>query len=421
MTVDATSQVAAPAAESAPPSSLWRNRDYMLLWSGQLVSSVGSSVSGPAYPLLALFLTRSPAQAGLLGAFTALPYLIFSLPAGALVDRWDRKRVMILCDTGRALSLATIPIAAVTGHLTIVQLYVTSTVEGTLFVFFNLAETASLPRVVPKAQLPAATAQNQASDGATLLVGPPLGGVLYGLGHAVPFLIDAVSYSASVVSLLFVRTRFQQQRAPARRDLRSEIMEGLVWLWRQPLVRFMAVLTGGLNFVGAASSLMLIVLARQEHATPATIGLMFSIGSIGGLLGSLLAPRLQKRFGFGQIIIGLGWIRVALWPLYAVAPNPLLLGVVFAALALNAPLYNAVQFSYRLALIPDALQGRVNSAFRLVAFGFRPLGVALCGVLLQSAGPQRTVLVFSACVLALAALTTLNTHVRNARPIGSMQ
>src|SRR5436853_3734320 len=114
------------------PKSLWRNRDYMLLWSGQVVSSVGTQASQLAFPLLILALTRSPAQAGFAGALRALPYLIFSLPAGALIDRWDRKRVMILCDTGRALSMASIPIALVLGHLTILQLYLVSLVEGSL-------------------------------------------------------------------------------------------------------------------------------------------------------------------------------------------------------------------------------------------------------------------------------------------------
>ncbi len=153
------------------PRSLWLNRDFMLLWSGQMVSNVGTQVSTLAFPLLILALTSSPAQAGFAGALRALPYLIFSLPAGALIDRWDRKLTMILCDTGRALSLASIPVALAIGHLTIIQLYLVSAIEGTLFVFFNIAEAACLPRVVPKEQLPAATAQNMATDGVTELVG----------------------------------------------------------------------------------------------------------------------------------------------------------------------------------------------------------------------------------------------------------
>src|SRR6266700_3059305 len=142
------------------PKTLWLNRDYMLLWSGQMVSNVGTQVAQLAFPLLILALTGSPAQAGFAGALRALPYVFFSLPAGALIDRWDRKRVMIICDAGRALSMASIPVALAIGHLTIIQLYLVSTIEGTLFVFFNIAEVACLPNVVAKEQLPAATAQN---------------------------------------------------------------------------------------------------------------------------------------------------------------------------------------------------------------------------------------------------------------------
>ena len=163
----------------------------MLLWSGQVVSNVGTQVSQLAFPLLILALTGSAAQAGFAGALRALPYLFFSLPAGALIDRWDRKRTMIICDAGRAISLASIPVAYALGDLTIVQLYLVSAIEGTLYVFFNIAEAACLPRVVPKEQLPAATAQNMATDGITVLIGPPLGGALYAAGKFLPFVADA--------------------------------------------------------------------------------------------------------------------------------------------------------------------------------------------------------------------------------------
>src|SRR5437899_4581920 len=131
-----------------PLRPLWRNLDYMLLWSGQTVSSTGTQVSQLAFPLLILAVTHSPAQAGFAGALRALPYLLFSLPAGALIDRWDRKRTMILCDIGRALCMASIPVALAIGQLTVLQRYDISAIEGTLFVFFNLVAVACLPRVV---------------------------------------------------------------------------------------------------------------------------------------------------------------------------------------------------------------------------------------------------------------------------------
>ncbi|HEY0069228.1 MAG TPA: MFS transporter, partial [Chloroflexia bacterium] len=133
--------------------ALWRNRDYMLLWSGQVVSTLGSTVSGIVMPLFILLLTGSPALAGIAGALNSVPYLVFSLPVGALIDRWDRKLVMILCDAGRAANMFSIPVAMFFDVLTVWQLYAVTLVEGTLFVFFNIAEVAALPRVVTKQQL----------------------------------------------------------------------------------------------------------------------------------------------------------------------------------------------------------------------------------------------------------------------------
>src|SRR2546430_16469905 len=167
---------------SGQPKSLWHNRDYMLLWSGQALSDIGGAVSELAFPLLVLALTHSPAQAGFAGALRALPALLFSLFAGVLVDRWDRKRVMIFCDTGRAISLASIPIAFALGHLTIWQLYITAFLEGSLMIVFTLAKTAAVSQVVTRVQLTAAVAQEEFVEGTTALFGPSLSAVLYTLG-----------------------------------------------------------------------------------------------------------------------------------------------------------------------------------------------------------------------------------------------
>ena len=401
-------------------SSLWRNRDYMLLWSGQLVSSVGSQVSQLAFPLLILALTHSPAQAGLAGALRALPYLIFSLPAGALIDRWDRKRVMILCDIVRGLALGSIPLTFAFGDLTILQLYIVSTLEGTFFVFFNIAEAACLPRVVPKVQLPAATAQNQATDGITALAGPSLGGVLYAFGSDIPFLTDAISYIASVISLFFIKTQFQAKRTIAQRKLWVEIWEGLRWLWQQPLIRFIAVLTGASNLVYSGYTLIVIVLAQSMHASPFLIGIILALSGLGAIFGSIVAPYFQRRFTFGQVIIACLWFEALAMALYLLVPNLIMLGIVSLFSFISGPIYNVVQFSYRSALIPDELQGRVNSVFRLIAFGGQPIGVALIGWLIQSTGVIRTIIYCSIFLVLFAILATINRHVRHAQPLESI-
>jgi MFS family permease len=159
--------------------SLWRNRDYLLLWGSQLISNTGSGISQIAFPLLILAVTSSPAQAGLVGALSSPAYIFFTLPAGALLDRWDRKRTMIICDIGRASCLASIPLALVLGHLTIVQICIVAFVSGTLGIFFDIAELACLPQVVAKKQLPEAVARSQATADVMNLVSPLFGPPLW--------------------------------------------------------------------------------------------------------------------------------------------------------------------------------------------------------------------------------------------------
>jgi predicted MFS family arabinose efflux permease len=401
-----------------PAAALWRNRDYMLLWSGQLVSTLGSMASSIIYPLLILELTGSPAAAGIAGALRWIPYVIFSLPVGALIDRWDRKRVMILCDAGRAIAVGSIPVAVAFDALTLGQLYVATFVEGTLFVFFNIAEVAALPRVVPRAHLPEATAQNEAAFAAANIVGPSIGTFLYqSFGRAVPFFADAVSYVVSLISLVAIKATFQGEAAPRKQDLAAEIAEGLRWLWSKRLIRFMALLTGGVNLFSASMPLITIVLAKELGASDAQIGLIFSIGGVGGIVGSLVGGRIQRRFSFGQVIIGCMWMWTLTFAALMVSPSWILVGVLSALMSFFGPIYNVVQFSYRVALIPDALQGRVNSTFRLLAFGFMPVGAALSGWLIEAFGIRWAIGALCAFFVLLALATHGNRHVREAKPI----
>ncbi|MBF6591304.1 MAG: MFS transporter [Ktedonobacterales bacterium] len=394
--------------------SLWRNRDFLLLWSGQLVSSFGGEISSLALPLLILTLTGSAAQAGFAAALSAVPALLIGLPAGALIDRWDRKRVMIICDVLRALTLASIPLALALGRLTMLQIYLVSLVQGGCQLFFLLARLSALPKVVTRTQLPDAVARNEVSESAITLVGPPLGGAVFGLGRAIPFLVDALSYAASVISLLFIRIPFQEQRTLPSRALRHEVAEGLRWLLSQPLLRFMSLIYGGFALFLSGTGLCLIVLARQRGASPLGIGLIFAAGGAGGLIGALVAPAVRRRWRFGRIIPLLQWMYALLQPLYALLPGLVVLGIVEALLMVNDQIYDVVWPSYRIALIPDALQGRVTSAYLLVPRVLRPLGLAFSGVLIQrvGAGPALVVLAGGLALLALA--VTLNPDVRHA-------
>jgi predicted MFS family arabinose efflux permease len=172
----------------------------------------------------------------------------------------------------------------------------------------------------------------------------------------------------------------------------TDIKEGLSWLWHNPLVRFLAILTFGLTTPCSGYVLILLVLAQNLHTSALHTGLIFAGGGIGSIIGALLVVPLQRRFSFGQIIIGTAWLWVIGWLLYAIAPNWLILGLGNGIGFIVVPVYMMVQFSYRLALIPDRLQGRVNSVFRLIAFGSQPIGLALTGILLQYLSPIMTVL-----------------------------
>ena len=417
--VASASEVPTPsAARGGQAASLWRNRDYMLLWAGQVASILGSASVSKIYPLLILAITGSAAQAGVAAALQALPYLVFSLPAGALIDRWDRKRVMILCDLGRGLAVSSIALAIGLDALSIWHIYAVALVNGSLFVFFNIAEAAVLPKVVPAAQLPNAVGQNEAAFGAAMIVGPSVGTSLFQLvNHLAPFVLNAVLFFVSLVSLRHIRTSFRTTQVESRKSLRGEIVEGLRWILDRPLIRYLALLCGGMNMMIAATPLLLIMSAKQLGAQDMEIGVLFSVGGLGGILGSMLAARLLRRFGFRTLIVRSVVLIALIFPLYAVAPATWLLALLFGCIYMTYTVYSVVQYSYRLTLIPDALQGRVNSSFRLVAFGFDPLGALLSGLIIEYWGVAYAVGFISVLVTFIAVTAAINRPLRELPPI----
>lgn len=359
-----------------------------------------------------LALTGSPAQAGLVAALRTLPFVILCLPVGALVDRWNRKRVMMICDSGAALAVATIPVAMALHRLTLTQLYVIAVVEGTFFVFFNLANTASLPRIVRKEQLPEAVSRNYTAFSVAFLLGPLVGGALYGVHRALPFIVDAISFGVSVISLSFMRATFQGERSNERRSLRAEIGEGLRWLWRRPTIRLLGFFITIQVALVNGMPLIVIVLAQHRHATPAAVGIILAVGGVGGALGSVIAPLVQRRLGFARSFLSAYWLFTLAWPLLALVPGLVGLALASALVLVLWFSFDMLQFSYRLAQIPDALQGRVNSVFRLGAFAGQTVGLALDGALAQAIGPTATVFVLGAGLLVLAIIITVSPEIR---------
>lgn len=387
----------------------------MLLWSGMLVSTLGSNASAIVYPLLILALTQSPMAVGVATALRVVPFVLLCLPVGALVDRWDRRRLMLRCELGRGLAVASLPLAMAFAPVQVAHIYAVMLIEGVLMVFYNLAEVAALPRVVGTAQLPQAMAQNHAGFSGAEIAGPALGTALYSLWRGLPFVADALSFLASAWTLWRLQTRFDPPpRATERRDLLAEVRQGLRWLWDERLVRHMAFITGLGNFVHSAVPLLLIVIAKQQGASESQIGLVFSLAGLGGLLGAMVGGVVQRRFSFGQVIVGTMLARALLFPMYALCPGPLSLGAVFGLIMFFGPIYNVTQLSYRVALIPDGLQGRVNAGYRFVAHLLVPVGAVLCGVLIERAGTGVALAVFAGSYGLLTLATMANPVVRKA-------
>jgi MFS family permease len=405
------------AGTTATRPSLWRNTDFMALWSGQVVSTLGTRISATAMPLLVLAITGSPAKAGLVGAAGTVPFLVAHLPAGPLVDRWNRRRILLISQAAAGLALATVPIALWFDMLTVAQLAVVAFLQGLCAVFFGVAEMAVLPRIVPATLLPTAVAQNEARDRGAALAGGPLGGLLFGLDRAVPFLADAVSYAAAAIALLFVRKDLPDRATAPAEPLWRATITGLRWIWRHPLVRAAIVLIAASNLVFQALVLVIVVLAQRHGATAGAIGTMLGIYSGGGLIGALVAGRAHRHFTPKMVIIGINWVWAGLLPLFLLTTNPVRIGVIGAATAFIGPLWNVVITSYTALLVPNELLGRVTSAALTVSWGILPIGSLGAGLLLATVGPAGAVVVLTAIMVGTAVGATMSPAVRHAPPL----
>lgn len=305
---------------------LRRNRDFVLLWSGEALSQLGSQASTVAFPLLVLSLTGSPAKAGLVGLAKWLPLAVTALPAGVAADRFDRKRLMIWSDAIRALLLASIPVALWVGRPTFIQVASVAFVDGCLFTARYVAERGALAQVVPAAQLPDAVARNEARFFVANIVGPPLGGLLFAAGRALPFVADALSYAASMMTVAATRATFQLASRVSRRERAGGVMDGLRWLWGAPFFRTTALLFAFGNPLYAGLYLLAILLAKHHGASSAAVGAMFAVVGAGGLVGALMASRLMRQVRARTALVGEAWLVGAVVPLLLVAHGAALIG-----------------------------------------------------------------------------------------------
>ena len=392
--------------------TLRSNRDYVLLWVGQTLSLIGSGSAWVAYPLLVLSLTGSAAKAGIVSFANWLPYLIFQLPAGALVDRWDRKATMVVCDALRAAALASVAIALPLGQLTLAQIVVVSFVERTLTIFFSPAEAAALSRIVPPERLSEAVARNDAREHTASLLGPPLGGALFGIARYLPFAVDAVSYFVSLASVAALRTPFAAEPVAARRRLRVEVVEGITFIWRIPFLRAASLQAMGTNVTWTAMTLSMIVVARRHGASGGEVGVMLALVGIGGLFGTAVSGVILRHVPPPVLVLGSVWYWGGLVALLVTTANPFLLGSIAGALWLIGPAWNGAVGGLRLRLTPNRLQGRVHAVENLLSFAARPFGLLATGYLLDGIGGRATLGVIAAWTLAIAFVSTLSPSLR---------
>jgi MFS family permease len=386
-----------------PTGGLWRHGDFLKLWAGETISQFGSQIDDLAFALVAiLVLDASAFEVAVLGTVLVLPFILFTLPAGVWVDRLPRRPVLIVGDFGRAALYATVPIAYVADVLTLWQLYAVGFLVGVFQVFFDVAYQSYLPSLVARDQIIDGNSKFEISRSAAQISGPGLGGILVEILTA-PYavLVDALSFLAS--GLFILRIRKPEERPERAKNVDGsktsfwqDIKEGLRFVLGNPNLRAQAGCTGTSNFFFSLGfSIYLVFAVRELGLSPGLIGVVFSVGAAGSMVAAFTAMRLSRRFGIGPTTIAVTLLQAPAFFAVALAPegNGALPYLIASQLALGFTLviYNIVQVSYRQAICPARLQGRMNSAMRFIVWGTIPLGTLAGGALGTWVGLRETI------------------------------
>ena len=379
---------------------LRRNRDFLLLQTGQLLSEAGTKSAAIAYPLLVLEVTGSAARAGVVAFARALALTLFALPAGVVADRWNRRWLMVAADGVRVLAVGGLAAAILADRLAFWAIPLVALAEGAGAALFAAAQAGALRAVVPARQLPGAAGAQTGRLAAVDLAGPPIGGALFGVARALPFLVDAVSYAFSTVSLLAMRGPFQEAREPDRASLRSRLAEGFGFLWGHRFLRICALLFGLSNFIGVGALFAVVVLGQRQGLSGGRVGLLLS--AFGGcvLLGSFLAPLVSRVLSVRAVLLLELWTWLGCG-LFLIWPNVYVLAASILPTALAIPSTNSVVHGYRIAMTPDRLLGRVESIWRTISLLIVPLGPLVAGILLDALPARAAIGLFTAVALVL--------------------
>ncbi len=402
-------------------SGLWRHSDFMKLWVGQAISAAGSTITGVAFPLVAaITLDVTPEQMGVLTALGWLPYLVVGLFAGAWADRVRRRPILIVCDIGRALMVALIPVSAALGFLRIEFLYAVTFVTGSLSVFFDMAWLAYLPVLVSREHIVEANGKMETSYSIMGIVMPGVAGWLVDrAGGPLAMGLDALSFAVSAISLSLIRTpEAPPQPTQQKSNLLADIPEGFRVVFGNPVLRWLTIGTALFNLFGSMlDAVRVLYIVRELELTPVLIGLVITFGGPGTLLGAVLAQRITKRLGLGPTIsisLLIGAMARSLL-LLAAPPMPVIMTFLileslifgFVVIVLNI---NVV--SLRQSITPDRLLGRVNATARFIVFGIFPIGAVLGGLLGGAVGLRPTLTVAVAGIVLAGGLLFVSPVVR---------
>lgn len=373
----------------APRASLWRDRNFLTFWGGQTFAQAGTQITELAIPVLAVVLLHATEfQVGLLNAAAVAAFLVVGLPAGAWIDRMRKRRVMIWSDVVRAASLAALPLLWWLGVLEMWHLYAVALVVGVATVFFDVSYQSVIPSLVASRQIAEANGKLETTGQLANLAGPAVGGWLIGILTApVAILTTVGTYLVSAVALLFTKDSEEPRDDTDRAPITKEIAEGLAWVFGNPLLRRIVGTTAVSNFFGTLGFTMVpILLLRTLDLSVETMGLLFSCGAVGGLIGAAGSPHLVKWIGEARSIplSALAFSAVGLLlPLAAHLPQIALVLLIaqFVIVSAASLMYNIVQVTFRQRVTPRRLLGRMNASIRFCVWGVMPIAAFLSGVL----------------------------------------
>ena len=372
------------------PGGLWRHSEFRKLWAAESISVFGSQFSGLALPLVAVILLEaSPFAISALVVIEFLPFILLAIPAGVWVDRMKRKPILVVGDLCRAVLLASIPLAYALDALTLGHLYVVGFFVGVCTVFFDVAYQSYLPSLVDRNQLVEGNSKLEISRSTSQLAGPgAAGGIVSALGAPVAVLLDAISFFCSALFLFAIRKpeSLPERDADAvRPSMLADAREGLGFVLRNPYLRAISACTATSNFFWSMGGALLVVYAvRELEMSAAALGLAFSLGNAGPLLAAFTTNKISGRLGVGPTILWTSMLfSAALLPIpLASSEQPVPFLVVSAAFGgFAAVAYNITQVSFRQAICPERMQGRMNAVIRFLVWGTMPLGALLGGAL----------------------------------------